>query len=168
MFKPSRPVSGQDVKKALIANSANIAQGEVIIPGVSGDTSVVLTGGGTVGALLGVVLGIEGKGGKVLEKDSITVAANNETVDMVQVSYLPLYIPMEFTGDLDAAAETTDNSGAFGNFSVDATGLLVDESTVAAFSVVENKQLFSFGLTGRTDREVSLVFISKMLGYNIA
>ena len=168
MFKPSKPVSGQDVKKALIQNSQTLSQGEVIIPGVQVDTSVVLTGGGTVGALLGVVLGIEGKGGKVLEKDSHAAAADNATVDMVQVSYLPLYIPMEFTGDLSAAAETTDNSGAFGNFSVDSTGLLVDESTVSAFSVVENMQLFSFGLTGRTDREVSLTFISKMLGYNIA
>ena len=168
MFKPTRPVSGQDIKKGLIDNSQTLSQGEVIIPGVQVDTSVVLTGGGTVGPLLGVVLGIEGKGGKVLEKDSHTAASDNVTVDMVQVSYLPLYIPMEFTGDLDAAAETTDNSGAFGNFSVDSTGLLVDESTVSAFSVVENMQLFSFGLTGQSTTEVSLVFISKMLGYNIA
>ena len=168
MFKPTKSVSGQDIKKGLIDNSANLAVGEVIIPGISTDTSVVLTGGGTVGALLGVVLGIEGKGGKVLEKSSITVASDNETVDMVQVAYLPLYIPMEFTSDLDAAAETTDNSGAHGNFSVDATGLLVDESTVAVFSTVENMQLFSFGLTGKDTTQVSLVFISKMLGYNIA
>jgi len=168
MFNPSRPVAGEDIKKALIDNSQTLARGEVIIPGVQGDTSVVLTGGGTVGALLGVVLGIEGKGGKVLEKNSHVAASDNVTVDMVQVSYVPLYIPMEFTGDLDAAAETTDNSGAFGNFSVDATGLLVDESTVAAFSVVENMQLFSWGLTGKDTTQVSLRFISTMLGYNIA
>lgn len=167
MFKASRPVSGEDVKKALIDNSQTLSVGEVIIPGVQGDTSVVLTGGGTVGALLGVVLGIEGKGGKVLEKNTVAAASDNVTVDMIKVSYLPLYIPMEFTGDLDAAAETTDNSGAFGNFSVDSTGLLVDESTVSAFSVIENMQLFSFGLTGKNTTEVSCRFISTMLGYNI-
>ena len=74
---------------------------------------------------------------------------------------------MTWLGDLDAAAETTDNSGAFGNFSIDSTGLLVDESTVSAFSVVENMQLFSFGLTGKDTTQVEVRFISTILGYNI-
>jgi len=167
MFTPSKAVSGEDIKYGLIENSQTLSVGEAIIPGVSTDTSVVLTAGGTVGAVLGVVLSIVGDRGKVLEVDSKAVAADNVTIGKIKVAYLPVFIPMTWYGDLDAAAETTDNSGAFGNFSIDSTGLLVDESTVSAFSVVENMQLFSFGLTSKDTTQVEVRFISTILGYNI-
>lgn len=167
-FIPSKPVSGEDIKYGLMDNSENLSVGEAIIPGIQTDTSVVKTAGGTLGAVLGVVLSIVGDKGKVLELNSYAAEADNVTDKLVRVAYVPAYIPMTFISDLDAAAETTDNSGAFGNFSIDSTGLLVDESTVQAFSVVENMQLFSFGLTGKSTTEVEVRFISTILGYNIA
>lgn len=146
MFKPSKPVAGTDVKYGLIDNSQTLAKGQVIIPGVQGDTPVVKTGGSTTAGLLGVVLSIVGQGGKVLELDSKAVASDNVTVGLIKVCYLPLYIPMEFEVDLDAASETTDDSSAYGNFAVDSTGLLLSESSYVAFGTVAAKQFFSFGV----------------------
>jgi hypothetical protein len=168
MFKPNKGVDQADIKYALIDNSQTLSVGEVIIPGVQTDASVVLTAGGTTGAVLGVVLGIVGAKGKVLELNTVVAENDNVTDKMIRVSYLPAMIPMEYISDLDAAAETTDNSGAFGTFAIDSTGLLVDENTVTAFSTVEDKQVFSYGLTGRNTTEVAVRFISTILGYNIA
>jgi len=162
-FTPLREYSGTDLKKGLIKNSAGLSVGEVIIPAISTDTSVVDTGGGTTGALLGVVMGIEGKDGKVLELNSKTVASDNETVAMIQASYYPLIIlPMEWGASLDAAAETTDNSGAYGNFAVDATGLLLGESSVVGFATVVAKQFFSYGVVPGTTTDVTGVFIKRI------
>lgn len=147
-FKPLKAIAPADVKYALIDNSQTLSVGEVIVPGVQGDTSVVLTGGGTTAGLLGVVLGIVGDKGKVLEKDTHAAAADNVTVAMVRVAYVPLMRHVEFVVDLDAAPETTDNSSAFGNFAVDSTGLLLSESSVVAYTTVSAKQFFSYGLAG--------------------
>jgi len=163
-FTPLRQVTGNDFKMALIDNSQTISNGEVIIPGVQGDTSVVLTGGSTTGALLGVVHSLVGKDGKVLELNSKAVASDNVTVAMIQAEYLPLFIPMEFGATLDADSETTDNSSAFGNFAVDSTGLLLTESGVVAFTTVIAKQFFSFGLNPGTTRDVTGYFI-KTIGF---
>lgn len=157
-----------DLEYALIDNSQTISIGEAIIPGVQGDTSVILTAGGTLGPVLGVVLGFKDTAGSALEKSSVAAASDNVTVAEIKAAYLPAYKDVRYISDLDAAAETTDNSSAFGNFSIDSTGLLVDESTVQAFSVLENMQLFSFGLTGKDTTQVSVRFISTILGYNIA
>jgi len=162
-FVPLKQTTGREVKKGLIDNSQTIAVGEVIIPAVQGDTSVIITGGGTTLDLFGVVLGIEGKAGKVLEVDSYAAESDNVTDKMVQVSFVPLFIPMEFAATLDAAAETTDNSSAYGNFAVDATGLLLDESTYAAFGTKSNKQFFSNGLTPGTTTEVTGRFIATII-----
>lgn len=157
-----------DLEYALLDNSQTISVGEAIIPGVQGDTSVILTAGGTLGAVLGVALGFKDTGGTALEFNSVVAESDNVTDKQVKAAYLPAYKDVRWISDLDAAAETTDNSSAFGNFSIDSTGLLVDESTVQAFSVVENMQLFSFGLTGKNTTQVSVRFISTILGYNIA
>lgn len=163
-FTHLREVSGQDFKKALIDNSQTIAEGEAIIPGVQGDTPVILTGSGTTGALLGVVQSIVGKDGKVLELTSKAVAADNVTVAQIGVNYMPLFIPMEFGATLDADSETTDNSSAFGNFALDATGLLLTESSYVAFTTVVAKQFFSNGIVPGTTRDVTGFFIKKV-GY---
>lgn len=167
-FLPAKPVSSTEVRYGLIDNSQTLSVGEAIIPGVQTDTSVVLTAGGTTGPVLGVVLSIVGDRGKVYEMNSYAAESDNVTDKKVKVAYLPTYVPMTFFVDLDAAAETTDNSGAFGNFSIDSTGLLADESSVAAFSVLEDMQLFSFGLTGKDTTEIEVRFINPILGYNIA
>lgn len=158
-FTPLRQVAGHDVKFGLIDNSETISNGEVIIPGVQGDTSVVKTGGGTTGALLGVALSLIGKDGKVLELNSKAVAADNVTVGMIGTSFYPIFIPMEWGATLDADSETTDNSSAYGNFAVDSTGLLLVESGVVAFTTVIAKQFFSLGINPGTTRDVSGYFI---------
>lgn len=163
-FANLREFSGNDLKKALLDNNQTISVGEAVIPGVQGDVSVVLTGGGTTGALLGVVQGLEGKDGKVLEKNSQVAAADNVTVAMIRASYFPLFIPMEWGATLDADAETTDNSSAYGNFALDATGLLLTESSWVAFTTVIAKQFFSFGIVPGTTRDVTGSFIKKV-GY---
>lgn len=161
-FKALREYSGTTLKKGLIDNSQGISVGEVIIPGVQGDAAVILTGGGTTGALLGVATGIEGKDGKVLELNSKTVGSDNVTVAMIQASFFPMHIPMEWLGTLDAAAETTDNSSAYGNFAVDSTGLLLSESSVVAFTTVIAKQFFSYGSVPGSTTDVTGVFIKKI------
>jgi hypothetical protein len=167
-FIPKKQNVYQDVRTALMENSQVLSIGEAIIPGVSTDTSVVLTAGGTDGAVLGVVVGFKDRAGHSIELSTVTAEADNITDKKVMVTYIPAHLPIDWESDLDAAAETTDNSGAFGNFTIDSTGLLVDESTVAAFSVVENMQLFSYGLTGKNTTQVDVRFISTILGYDIA
>lgn len=167
-FTALREYSGNTLKFGLIENSQTMARGKAIIPGVSsagaGDTSVVLTGGGTTGALLGVVQSIVGKNGQVLELDSKAVASDNVTVAMIQVEYYPISVPMEWGATLDADSETTDNSGAYGNFALDATGLLLTESSIVAFTTVIAKQFFSYGIVPGTTRDVTGCFI-KMIGF---
>lgn len=160
-----RKYDGSDVKYGLIDNSQTLSIGETIVPGVQGDTAVVLTGGGTTSYLLGVVLGFKDQNGTSLEFNTIVAENDNVTDKQIKVAYIPLATtPGEYISDLDAAAETTDNSGAYGNFSVDSTGLLVDESTVAAFGTRTSLQLFSYGLTGKNTTQVNVVFFATMVG----
>lgn len=166
-FKPLRENVWQDTRSALMDNSQVLTIGEAIIPGVQGDTSVVLTAGGTDGAVLGVVVGFKDVAGHSIELDTVTAEADNITDKKVKAIYVPAHLPIDWTTDLDAAAETTDNSGAFGNMTIDSTGLLADESTIAAFSTVENMQLFSYGLTGKDTTQIECRFISTILGYDI-
>jgi len=167
MFKPLKENVWGDTRSALIDNSQTLSIGEVIIPGVQGDTSVVLTAGGTDGAVLGVVLGFKDVAGHSIELNTVVAEADNLTDKKVKAIYVPSHLPIDYQTDLDAAAETTDNSGAFGNFTIDATGLLADESTYAAFSTVENMQLFSYGLTGKDTTQIECRLISTILGYDI-
>lgn len=162
-FRASK-YSARDVKYGLIDNSQALTIGEVIIPGVQGDTAVVLTGGGTTSFLLGAVTGFKDKAGASLEFNTYTAESDNVTDKLVQVSYIPLDIVPEWISDLDAAAETTDNSGAYGNFAVDSTGLLVDESTVVAFGTRTSVQLFSYGLTGKDTTQVTCTFFATVAG----
>lgn len=163
-FTALKEVSGSDCKIELIDRSQTISNGEVIIPSVRGDLKVLITGGGTTGALLGVVRSLVGKDGKVLELDSKATAADNDTVAMIQAEYVPLFIPMEYGATLDADNETTDDSGAYGNFAVDSTGLLLTESSYVAFTTVIAKQFFSFGVVPGTTRDVTGYF-TKKIGY---
>lgn len=166
MFTPSKPVSGEDVKYAVINNSAAITVG-CTLEAVA-DSEPVVTLGTPQDPIVGIALSIVGDRGKVLEVNSKTVESDNLTVGRVQVAYIPAYIPMTYLSDLDAAAETTSNSGGIGNFSVATGGLLVDESTVAALTVVENMQVMSYGLTGKDTTQVEVRLINTGLGYNIA
>lgn len=151
MFTPLKTITGQEINRATIANSATLQVGEVIIP--SG--AQVTTGKDTTDGLLGIVLGIVGDRGKVLEVDSFTAESDNATVDKVQVDYFPLFIPTEISAELDANAGTTTGSAGHGNFAVDDTGLLLDESTYVAFDTTADKQFFSFGTVDGSARKVT-------------
>lgn len=164
-FLPNKGVDNADVRYAVINNSATVKKGGALIP-VAGSTPIAGAGAANV-LLLGVCLGIVGDKGKVLEKDSFTAAADNLTVAMVQVAYLPAFIPMTYTGTLDAAAGTTSNSGGIAVFNL-ASDILVDESTVTAYTTAENMAVFSYGLTGRNTTEVDVRFINTGVGYNLA
>ena len=161
-FTPLREVTGTDLKYGLIDNSQTLSIGEVIVPAVQGDTAVVITGGGTTGALLGVVRGLFGAGGHALEFDSYIAEADNVTDKMVQAAYIPHFIPMEWLGALDANSETTDNSSAYGNFAVDSTGLLLSESSYVAYTTVIALQFFSFGNVAGSVRNVTGYWIKKI------
>lgn len=159
-----RKYAASDLKYGLMDNSQALSIGEVIIPGTQGDTAVVLTGGGTTGFLLGVVMGFKDTAGVAMELNSYTAESDNVTDKLVKVAYHPLPIVTEYLSDLDAAAETTDNSSSYGNFAVDSTGLLVDESTVVAFGTRTSVQLFSYGLTGKDTTQVTCVFFATVGG----
>jgi hypothetical protein len=162
-FEPLSEVSGKDLKYGLIDNSQTLSIGEVLVPAVQGDVAVVNTGGGTTGALLGVVRGVVGKGlTPILEYNSYAAEADNVTDKMVQVSYVPMFLRNEWAGALDADAETTDNSQAYGNFAVDSTGLLLDEDSYVAYTTVIAKQFFSYGVIPASVRNVSGVFIKQI------
>lgn len=159
MFKPLR-YNDSDVRRILIGNSQTLSQGEVIIPAVTTNIKNAATGGSTTGRLLGVVLSVVGKDGKVLEVNSYAAASDNITVDQVQVAYLPLHLrDTEFVANLTAAPATT-NTSAFGNYAVDSTGLLLDETSYVVFGTTSNKQAFSYGLTGNSTTEVTCVFFA--------
>jgi hypothetical protein len=155
MFKVLKPITGSDVKKATILNSANLEVGEVIVPSTAGNSAFVTTGGGTTAGLLGIVLSIVGDCGKVLEVNQRAVAADNQTVGKIQVEYFPLFIPSEIEAVLDANAGTTTGSAGHGNFAVDATGLLLAENSYVAYTTNSAKQFFSFGLVDGTARTVT-------------
>ena len=171
-FKPLRQQVWQDTRSAIIDNSQVLSIGEAIIPSIQGDVSVVLTAGGTDGLVLGVVLGFKDKSGNALEYNTYTAENDNVTDKIVKAIYVPAHLHIDYESDLDADAETTDNSGAFAKFTIDATGLLADESTVtapwASTDVLENMQLFSYGLTGKDTTQIECRFINTIWGYDIA
>lgn len=159
MFTALKYDAQKDVKSAVMDQSQTLSIGEVIIPGVRSSQSVVLTGGGTTAGLLGVVAGFKDKGGAALEFESYAAAADNDTNKKVEAVYFPLFIPTEFEVALDAAGNTTAGSGEYGNFAVDTTGLLLDESTYVAFGTIAAKQFFSFGLKKGSTTLVSCRYI---------
>lgn len=165
MFTPSKGVDGADIHYATINNSATVKKGGALIP-VAGSSAIAGAGAANV-LILGVCLGIVGNKGKVLELDTYAAEADNLTDKIVKVAYLPAYIPMIYTGTLDAAAGTTSNSGGIAAFTL-ASDVLVDESTVTAYTTAENMQVFSYGLTGKDTTEVAVRFINTGVGYNLA
>lgn len=162
-FRTRKAVATEDVKYALINNSQTLSVGEVIIPAVQGDIACVSTGGGTTAGLLGVVLSVVGDKGRVLEVDTFAASASNVTGAKVKVAYVPMYRDIEFAVELDAAPETTDDSSAFGNFAVDATGLFLSESSYVAFGTVSAKQFFSYGLVEGTARTVTCRYMGGVI-----
>lgn len=152
-FKPRRLISFTEMKSALIANSQTIAIGDLVIPGATSHAGAVTGAANTTVAILGVVTSIVGANGQVLEKGSVTVASNNETVGMIGVQYVPTTVNTEWIADTTAATGTTTNSNLPGMFTVDtATNGLILESSYAAYTSV--KQFFSYGANSLNSSQV--------------
>lgn len=153
-FKPLRLVAFEDLKSAIIANSQTIAIGDAVIPAATTSAGFVTGGLNTTAGILGVVISIVGLNGQVLEKSSVAVASNNQTVGMIGVQYIPTYIAMEYMADLTAAAATTTGSNLPGMFTVDsATNGKLLESSYTVFSTV--KQFFSYGVNPLNNKQVA-------------
>lgn len=152
-FKPKNLVSFEDLKTAIIANSQTIAIGDTVIPGATTHAGAVTGAANTTAGILGVVISIMGANGQVLEKSSVTVASNNETVGIISVQYIPTYISMEYTADLTAVSGTTTGSTLPGMFTVDTStnGKLL-ESSYTVYSTV--KQFFSYGFNPLNSSQV--------------
>lgn len=165
MFTP-RKYEISNARSAIIDNSQNLDIGEVLIPGVTSSTSVVKTGGGTTGLLLGVVMGFKDVNGLSLEKNQYTASASNVTGNLVRAEYASFDQVTEYLSQLDAAPNTTSGSGSFGNFSVDSTGLLVSEASYVVFGTRSAVQLFSYGTTGNAaiPKEVAVTFFATVVG----
>lgn len=151
-FIPRKEVPSKDLKTAIIANSEAIAIGDAIIP--DGTVKSTVKGAkNTTGIILGVVFSILGTDGKVLEKNTVTVGADNATVAKISVKYIPAYLPIEYTADISQAAGTTTASDLMGQFNLSASvnGTL-DETSVGVFST--QKQFFSFGVTPESTTKV--------------
>ena len=146
MFEVIKATSETDLKEAVIANSQTLSVGEVILPQLTGDANVVVTGGGTVRQLLGIVVAIQGNN-KILGVNTHAAAADNETVDRVKVKYLPLSFEYELRARLTGDAGTTvDRTGGYAAFKVDSTGLLLDETASKTWTDTAGTQFISYGL----------------------
>jgi hypothetical protein len=144
MFRPQRLVAFEDLKSAIIANSQTISIGDAVINAATSSAGFVTSGASSTTGIVGVVISIVGLNGQVLEKSSVTVAANNQTVGMIGVQYIPTYIPMEYLADLTQAAGTTNYSKLPGMFSVSSNAGQLDETTWTVFTTVKN--FYSYGV----------------------
>lgn len=150
-FRPTKEVPTHDLKKAIIAASQTSFQiGWALQTGAaSGAHTKYVIGAANTSPILGIALGIEGKNGQVLEKTSLTTAATNETVELIQCVFIPSNLPVEYTVVMDDPAETTAGSGGFGFMNLmssDPTQL--DESTWVVYSGTA-AQFWSNGVTGQ-------------------
>jgi hypothetical protein len=150
---------------ALAVNAYVISIGDAIQPGATGHAKFA-TGAASTGLILGIVVGLV-YNSKVTEITSLTgvntasTAAgatpattlynDNETTGYWSVQYIPSYIPMEYTADVDAVLDTTTDSGGKVFLGLDgvsstagAAGTLL-ESSVALFGGTA-AQFMSFGV----------------------
>lgn len=152
-FRPLKAVPEVDWKMAPIANSQTLAVGDAIIPAGTTHAAAVTGAAGSSGSVLGVIIGIIGNNGKILEVNSYAAAADNETNAKIQAVYIPSYIPLEYEADLSAAAGTTTNSNLMQMFNMSGSvnGKL-DETSTGVFSTA--KQFFSYGVTSYSTTKV--------------
>jgi len=151
-FIPNKKVEEQDLKEYVITNSSTVAIGDALI--VDGTNKLSVKGAAnTTGIIIGVCVALRSSNA-VLEKNSVTVASDNETVAQIKAVFIPAYLPIEYTADLSAAAGTTTGSDKMGQFnlSTSLSGTL-DETSVGVFST--QKQFFSFGPTSYSTTKVT-------------
>jgi hypothetical protein len=153
-FKPLRPVAFNDLKSAIIANSQTLSIGDAIINAATSAAGFVTSGASSATGIVGVVVSIVGLNGQVLEKSTVTVASNNQTVGMIGVQYIPTYIPMEYMADLSATTTGGTNYSTLpGMFSISSDDGKLDETTWTVFTTVKN--FYSYGVNPLNPIQVS-------------
>lgn len=140
-FIPEKEVPTHTLRRAVIGNSQTVGIGYAVQPGATGHTSAVVAAGAS-NPVLGVIVSIEGNGGQVLEKSSLTTASNNETVGLIKAVYIPSSLPVNYIADFDAAA-TGDSLGASW-FNLVAGGSTLDHTSGALFGGTQG-QFWSYG-----------------------
>ena len=178
MLIPRKRVELSDMKNAVLANAVGtgayvIAVGDALQPGATSHNSYV-TGATTSGSILGVVTAIR-LNGKIAEVDYCTgvnaaktgtpstgPGTDNETYKVWSVDYIPAYIPVEYTADLDAKAGTTTNSDGFGYFTLKGVSTTkgdagkLTESSITLFGSVSSttSQFTSYGVSVESSTKV--------------
>lgn len=143
-FVPFKEIPTHNLRRSVIGNSQTaFAVGMAIQPGATGHNKFVVESG-TSNPVLGVVLGIEGNGGQVLEKTSLTTASNNETVILIKAVWVPSNLPIDYVADMSAALGTTTDSGGMCWFNQASGSLTLDETSVALFGGTQG-QFWSYG-----------------------
>ena len=144
-FRALKQVQYNDLKTAIIGNSQTITVGDAIVPGATGHAKAAITGASVSTRVLGVVVAIVGKGGTVLELNSVTTGSGNESTPVHYVQYIPSSLDMEYEADMSAAiGTTTDSDGNGVSFNIGSTAALLDETSVALGSAT-TKQFVSYG-----------------------
>lgn len=142
------------IQNAIISNSQTIAVGDAVI--INASSPAFITGAAnTTGIILGTVLTINSgpsTGNTYLQKQSVTVASNNQTVAQISVDILASNNITTMVADLSAAAGTTTNSGFFGYFNLSAS--LNGTLNEASYSASAEKQFLSYGLVPGSTTQV--------------
>lgn len=145
-FNPLRRIYESDVKVYTIGNSEAITVGDAVIPGATTHAGAVIGAKNTTGIVIGVVKAIFTPGSKPLEKNSVTVASDNETVGLIAAEIIWTHLDMEWEADLSQASGTTANSNLIGQFNLSASSnAQLDETSYGVFST--QKQFASFGVS---------------------
>lgn len=145
MFRSLKQAENHDLKSAIIGNSQTVSVGDAIVPGATGHNAAIVGAASTSGYILGVIVGIVGLNGKVLEiSTNYAAASNNETVGGISVKYIPSYLDFEFEADLQQAVGTTTNSGGLCWLNMYSVNGQLDETSVALFSGTAG-QFWSYG-----------------------
>lgn len=143
------------VQNVILANSVTVSIGDAVIINGSAPLSVTPNGTNTSAAIFGTVRTINAgpsQGNTYLQKNSVTTAADNQTVAMISVDVLLSSAITTYVADLDAAAGTTTNSQYLGYFSMlSGTAGKLQESSYAAATP---KQFLSFGVNPANSSQV--------------
>ena len=123
--------------------------GDVLAIGGTGHNKALVTGVSlSTTPVYGVLMGIRGAEGQVLELDSVTTGAGNETTTVYYGLVCPAYLPIKWTATLSATAGTTTGSDGACFFATGSTHGQLDETSVA-FIAGTKKVFWSDGLDTR-------------------
>ena len=147
------------IENCVIANSATLAIGDAVIINSGAPQFVTSNGSNTTGIILGTVRAIKNGpagGNSYLQKNTVTVGSDNQTVAQISVDILPSDALTTYVADLDAATGTTTNSQYFGYFNMlSGTAGKLHE---ASYSATVEGQFLSYGVNPGNSSQVIGVF----------